>query len=132
MTFKVENKALGAILSVRWTLSHHVLHLCWLLLRHPFDFHHLASQWRPIHSTTSVTMQCVFNLTFQFFFIYLMIWICVTIDEFTGFKWQLLIDTMKNVKGTVAYCPMLAILFVGTRKRDELVTIYVTQVDSQT
>merc|ERR1719274_198693 len=70
----------------------------------------------------SVTMQCVINLTFQFFFIYLMIWVCVTIKEFTGYEWQLLINTMENLKGTVAYCPMLAILFVGTRMRALLIT----------
>ena len=32
-------------------------------------------------------MQCVINLTFQFFFIYLRIWVCVTIEEFTGHEW---------------------------------------------
>jgi len=65
----------------------------------------------------SVTMQCVINLTFQFFFIYLMIWICITIKEFTGQEWPLLTNTMENLRATVAFCPMLAILFVGTRMR---------------
>merc|ERR1719443_2839038 len=65
----------------------------------------------------SVTMQCVINLTFQFFFIYLMIWICVSVDEFTGHKFDLLRNTMENALGTVAYCPMLAILFVACRMR---------------
>merc|ERR1719311_37892 len=65
----------------------------------------------------SVTMQCVINLTFQFFFIYLVIWICTSITEFTMYEWPLLNKTMDNLKGTVAYCPMLAILFVATRMR---------------
>merc|ERR1719399_1778144 len=65
----------------------------------------------------SVTMQCVINLTFQFFFIYIMIWACTTIKEFTELEWPRLTNTMLDLKGTVAYCPMLAILFVGTRMR---------------
>merc|ERR1719194_223813 len=42
----------------------------------------------------SVTMQCVINLTFQFFFVYIMIWICATIKEFTEREWPLLNNTM--------------------------------------
>merc|ERR1719222_778567 len=62
----------------------------------------------------SVTMQCVINLTVQFFFIYLWIWVAITLKEFTGFEWALMTQTMENGKATVMYCPMLAILFVGT------------------
>lgn len=32
-------------------------------------------------------------------------------------EWKLLTDTMESCQGTVAFCPMLAILFVGTRMR---------------
>merc|ERR1719160_2228192 len=63
----------------------------------------------------SVTMQCVINLTFQFFFVYLWIWAAITIKEFTGYEWALMMQTMENAKGVVMFCPMLAILFVGTR-----------------
>merc|ERR1719395_137975 len=65
----------------------------------------------------SVTMQCVINLTFQFFFIYLVIWVLTSIKEFTNNAFPLISNTMENLKGTVAYCPMLAILFVATRMR---------------
>merc|ERR1719395_458114 len=65
----------------------------------------------------SVTMQCVINLTVQFFVIYLVIWVGVTLKEFTGFEWTLPTQTMENAKATVQFCPMLAILFVGTRMR---------------
>merc|ERR550537_245020 len=63
----------------------------------------------------SVTMQCVINLTFQFFFVYIWIWAAITIKEFTGFEWALLTQTMENCKAIVMYCPMLSILIVGTR-----------------
>merc|ERR1719352_2115123 len=69
----------------------------------------------------SVTMQCVINLTVQFFFVYFMLWVCNTVREFLGFadNWmiKLLSDIMDSAKGTINYCPMLAILFVGTRMR---------------
>merc|ERR1719326_473950 len=63
----------------------------------------------------SPTMQWVINLTFQFFFVYIWIWAAITVKEFTGFEWALLTQTMENCKGVVMFCPMLAILFVGTR-----------------
>merc|ERR1719281_56995 len=80
-----------------------------LTIKHP-----KGAQYTP---PISVTMQCVVNLTFQFFFIYLMVWIVVTVEEWTQQKWTLLRQTMENAKATVAMCPMLAILFVGTRMR---------------
>jgi hypothetical protein len=121
MTFKVENKALGGILSVGRYLIMFCIYVGFTCVIYSiFTIQHpKGDQYTP---PISVTMQCVINLTFQFFFIYLMIWVCVTIDEFTGWKWQLLINTMENMKGTVAYCPMLAILFVGTRMRALLIT----------
>ena len=64
-------------------------------------------------SGISVTMQCVINLTFQFFFIFLVIWVATTINEIIGHGSPLLINTMENEKGTCAYCPMLVILFVA-------------------
>merc|ERR1719440_2289040 len=74
----------------------------------------------------SVTMKCVINLTVQFFFVYFMLWVCNTVREFLGFadNWmiKLLSDTMDSAKGTINYCPMLAILFVGTRMRALMIT----------
>jgi len=121
MTFKVENKALGAILSVGRYLIMFCIYIGFTCVIYSiFTIQHpKGDQYTP---PISVTMQCVINLTFQFFFIYLIIWVCITIKEFTGYEWQLLINTMENLKGTVAYCPMLAILFVGTRMRALLIT----------
>merc|ERR1719440_1935314 len=121
MTFKVENKALGACLSVGRYLIMFCIYIGFTCVIYSiFTIQHpKGEQYTP---PISVTMQCVINLTFQFFFIYLMIWICITIKEFTKFEWPLLTNTMENLKGTVAFCPMLAILFVGTRMRALLIT----------
>jgi hypothetical protein len=68
----------------------------------------------------SPTMQCVMNLTCQFFFVYLMLWAFVTTKQFTsgmdGFL-NIAISTMDSARATVQFCPMLSILFVGTRMR---------------
>jgi len=121
MVFTVANPVLGSILSVgRYIIMFCIYVGFSCVIYSIFTIQHPnGPQYTP---PISVTMQCVINLTFQFFFIYLMIWICVTIDEFTGMKWALLINTMENMKGTVAFCPMLAILFVGTRMRALLIT----------
>merc|ERR1719352_406159 len=67
-------------------------------------------------------MQCVINLATQYFVVYLGIWICVTVKELTKQQWKLLSNTMDSCKGTISFCPMLAILFVGTRMRALLIT----------
>merc|ERR1719161_3402098 len=65
----------------------------------------------------SVTMQCVVNLTVQFFVVYTLIWVAVTVKEFTGLELHFITNAMENAKGTIAFCPMLSILFVATRMR---------------
>jgi hypothetical protein len=68
----------------------------------------------------SPTMQCVINLTVQFFFVYLMLWMLVTTKQFISFGADFLdvaIPTFDAARQTVQFCPMLAILFVGTRMR---------------
>merc|ERR1719217_808082 len=70
----------------------------------------------------SVTMQCVINLTVQFFTVYLGLWIAQTAKDFL--KWDLpkLTQLMQNCQLTIGFCPMLAILFVGTRMRALMIT----------
>merc|ERR1719159_2218660 len=69
-------------------------------------------------------MKCVINLTVQFFTVYLFIWIAETVRNYIGSFWIIsrLGNLMENAKGTINFCPMLAILFVGTRMRALLIT----------
>jgi len=121
MEYEVENKLLGTILAI----GRYVMMVCLYIgagcviysiftLQHPNGPQYTL----PI----SVTMQCVINLTFQFFFVYIWIWAATTIKEFTGLEWALMSQTMENCKGVVMFCPMLSILFVGTRMRALLLT----------
>merc|ERR1719502_2039888 len=114
--YNVNNKMLGSCLLVaRWIIMISIYlgiaAVTWSVfaIEHP-----KGKQYTP---PISVTMQCVINLTWQFFTVFTMIWICITVKELTGWEWHIISNAMENAKGTIAFCPMLAILFVGTRMR---------------
>jgi hypothetical protein len=65
----------------------------------------------------SATMQCVLNLAFQYFLIYFLLWVFFTVEDFTSFSFPGAKDAMESAKSTVAFAPMLAVLFIGTRMR---------------
>jgi len=68
----------------------------------------------------SPTMQCVMNLTIQFFFVYLMLWVSITVKQFTSLGGEALdiaITTFDSARATVQFCPMLSVLFLGLRLR---------------
>merc|ERR1719465_242606 len=114
MEYTVENKTLGSVLAI----GRYVMMICIYvgvacIIYSIFTIEHPQGPEYTI--PISPTMQCVINLTFQFFFVYIWIWAAITIKEFTGFEWALMTQTMENCKGVVMFCPMLAILFVGTR-----------------
>merc|ERR1719231_129177 len=114
--YEVNNKMLGSCLTVvRWFVMISVYLGIAAVIWSVFAIEHpQGPQYTP---PISVTMQCVINLTVQFFICYLLIWVATTVKELTGFEWHFLTNTMENAKGTIAFCPMLAILFVGTRMR---------------
>jgi len=114
MEYNVENKMLGSILAI----GRYVMMICiyvgvGCVIYSVFTIEHPKGPEYTI--PISPTMQCVINLTFQFFFVYIWIWAAITVKEFTGFEWALMMQTMENCKGVVMFCPMLAILFVATR-----------------
>merc|ERR550514_2559249 len=51
----------------------------------------------------SPTMQCVINLSFQYFLIYILVWAFITFEHFTPKDWH--------------FAPMLCVLFIATRMR---------------
>merc|ERR1719324_2110071 len=81
------------------------------VIEHPTD----VSLTPPI----SPAMQCVMNLTVQYFFIYLMLWICITAQQFLGSSpfWDKTIAIFDAGRATVMFAPMLSMLFIGTRMR---------------
>jgi len=121
MEYTVENKAFGSVMAI----GRYIMMICLYIgagcvVYSIFTIEHPHGPEHTIH--LSPTMQCVINLTFQFFFVYIWIWAAITIKEFTGFEWALLTQTMENCKGVVMFCPMLSILFVGTRMRALMLT----------
>merc|ERR1719482_1449264 len=80
------------------------------LISHPTDI----SKTPPI----SPAMQCVMNLTLQYFTIYLVLFVSITIHQYTGMEFlETVIAIFDGAQKTVMYAPMLAILFIGTRMR---------------
>merc|ERR1719174_2166164 len=67
-------------------------------------------------------MKCVINLTVQFFTVYLLLWVAQTTKDFLNYEMKRLTELMLAAQATVAFCPMLAILFVGTRMRALMIT----------
>merc|ERR1719207_392594 len=67
----------------------------------------------------SPAMQCVMNLTIQFFLVYLLLWVFVTTKQFMGKSdfLDIAITTLDSGRATVQFCPMMSILFVGLRMR---------------
>jgi len=68
----------------------------------------------------SPTMQCVLNLVFQYFIIYLLLWVYYTVEDFVGLDMSILAaakDAIESAKATVQFAPMLSVLFVATRMR---------------
>merc|ERR1719487_912019 len=74
----------------------------------------------------STTVRCVVNLTCQFFFVYFMMTVMLTIGELSGGKVPLqeykLFAALDAAKATLAFAPMLSILFVTTRMYALLIT----------
>jgi len=69
----------------------------------------------------SPAMQCVMNLTVQFFAVYLLIWVLWTLRQcriraLEGFL-DVALPTMEAARRTVQFCPMLAVMFLGLRLR---------------
>merc|ERR1719460_1937140 len=69
----------------------------------------------------SPAMQCVMNLTIQFFFVYLLLWVLITYKQFAGASPMLntAINTFDSARATVMFCPMLSILFVALQITDQ-------------
>lgn len=74
----------------------------------------------------SPTVQCVMNLACQFFFVYMMMTIMLTISELSQGKYPMetyrTFAALEASKATLAFAPMLSILFVTTRMYALLIT----------
>merc|ERR1719345_597806 len=66
----------------------------------------------------SPAMQCVMNLTLQYFAIYLVLFVSITVKQFTNLEiLGYVISIFESARVTVMFAPMLSILFIGARMR---------------
>jgi len=86
-----------------------------LIIEHPKGEEHTPA--------LSPAMLCVTLFTVQYFTIYLKIWILVTINQFSanssgpGSTRNVALDALMAAKDSVAFAPMLSVLFLGARMR---------------
>jgi len=83
-------------------------------IEHPVD----KSLTPPI----SPAMSCVMNLTIQYFGVYLVLFLLITVKQFSPIdlgtdRIDSMIYTMEGAQKTIMFAPMLAVLFVGCRMR---------------
>jgi len=82
-------------------------------------FAFVAPAGREFTLPLSPTVQCVVNLACQFFFVYLVLVVCQTTWEVSGGRFPLESYTfyaaVDSSRATLAFAPMLSILFVATR-----------------
>merc|ERR1719463_359390 len=118
VVFEMENPTIGiVIMAIRWICllalygGFSAVIYSVFVIEHPTD----VSLTPPI----SPAMQCMMNLTVQYFFIYLCLWICITAQQFLGSSDMMdqAIGIFDAGRATVMFAPMLSILFVGTRMR---------------
>merc|ERR1719421_1767657 len=123
MEYEVQNTGLATVLTiVRFCITFCIYVGFACVIYSIFTIEHPQGPQYP--PPISVTMKCVINLTVQFFTVYLGIWIAETVRNYVGTYWIMtkLSQLMENAKGTINFCPMLAILFVGTRMRALMIT----------
>merc|ERR1719326_422576 len=118
VVFEMENATVGLIvLVIRWAAllalygGFSAVMVSVFVIEHPTD----VSLTPPI----SPAMSCVMNLTVQYFFIYLCLWICITCQQILGDNpiWDKAIAIFDAGRATVMFAPMLSMLFIGTRMR---------------
>merc|ERR1719420_2358393 len=118
IVFEMENATVALIvLVIRWAAllalygGFSAVIVSVFVIEHPTD----VSLTPPI----SPAMSCVMNLTVQYFFIYLCLWICITCQQILGDNpiWDKAIAIFDAGRATVMFAPMLSMLFIGTRMR---------------
>merc|ERR1719262_447266 len=116
MEYEVSNTGLATVLTIiRFAITFCIYIGFSCVIYSVFTIEHpQGPQYTP---PISVTMKCVINLTVQFFLVYLLLWVAQTCKDFLGMELPKVSQLMENAKGTIGFCPMLAILFVGTRMR---------------
>merc|ERR1719421_2832155 len=118
VTFVMQNPTLGIVMTVvRYVLlvalyaGFTAVMVSVFVIEHPTD----PSLTPPI----SPAMQCVMNLTCQYFTVYLALFICITIKQFSPRLkiMDFLIGVFEAGQKTVMFAPMLSMLFIAARMR---------------
>jgi len=120
--FEVPNQTLGTILVVVRYVCMMALYGGVMVVFYAIVTFRGEKETLPI----SPAMECVMSLTTQYFLIYFLMILLVTASELSGGRWQVhesrMYFAVEAAKGTLAFAPMLAILFVTVRMYALLLT----------
>merc|ERR1719163_1919625 len=123
VTFEVPNETLGKVLiAVRFLTMFAFYGGAIGVIYSIFTF---VAPAGPEHTLpVSPAVQCVVNLTCQFFFVYFMMTLMLTASEVTHVRFEeyKIYAGIAAAKSTLAFAPMLSILFVTTRMYALLIT----------
>merc|ERR1719230_2040680 len=123
VTFEVPNETLGKVLiAVRFLTMFAFYGGAIGVIYSIFTF---VAPAGPEHTLpVSPAVQCVVNLTCQFFFVYFMMTLMLTLSELTHVRFETYktYAAIAAAKSTLAFAPMLSILFVTTRMYALLIT----------
>merc|ERR1719191_1407085 len=123
VTFEVPNETLGTVMiAVRFLTMFAFYGGAIGVIYSIFTF---VAPAGPEHTLpVSPAVQCVVNLTCQFFFVYFMMTLMLTMSELTHVRFEeyKTYAAIAAAKSTLAFAPMLAILFVTTRMYALLIT----------
>merc|ERR1719375_364714 len=105
--YEVNNPGLGAVfVAARWIIMFCIYIGISCVIYAVFQMEHpKGPEYTP---PISVTMQCVINLTVQFFVVYTLIWVAVTVKEFTGLELHFITNAMEHPKGP-EYTPPISV-----------------------
>jgi len=118
VTFELENPTIGIMMTVIRYIALIAMYggftaviVSVFIIEHPTDV--------SLTPAISPAMQCVMNLTVQYFFIYLVLFLSITIKQFNPDMevMSTIIAIFEGAQKTVMFAPMLSMLFIGARMR---------------
>merc|ERR1719262_1375742 len=113
-TVMFENKTIGAAVTVTRYLAIVGLYVSFTCIIYSV-FTIEAPDGKPTPPVPPA-MQCVIDLTVEFFSVYLFLFIFNTVRDF-GVPFPQVLVTLEKMKTIVAFCPMLAVILIGVRMR---------------
>lgn len=115
VSFEVSNPALAVLNALRWILMVGLYVCTALVLVSIFTI--APANPSQVAPAISMAVKCIIGLTTQYFVVYLALWSLLVLQEAGTKGLDSYVSALQVTKETVMMCPMLCVLFIGTRLR---------------